>query len=312
METTTRYGGAVSATLAGIRDRLLRAPPPVDPALRLDGRSVLVTGAGRGLGLAITQGLAALGADVHVAVRSRAEETVAAALAAGAPAARAWPLDLERLSSVDALARSLAGARLDRVVLNAGMVANGARVTPHGLDVMLQVNALANVRLVDRLVAEGAIGPGSRVVIVGSEAHRSAQPIDWSRLDEPRSYTMSGAVAEYGRTKLVLHTWAAELARRLAPEICVAHLCPGAVASEIAREAPGWANLLLGPVMRLMFQPPEVAARPAISLCATAEVEPGTYLHLGRRVEPSAEALAGGAACWEAAHAVLARVHGEA
>lgn len=323
MSETKRHQGALLATLAGMIDRV-RAPRgdvSLRPDERLDGKNVLVTGASRGLGRAIARGLARLGANVHVAVRSLADETVADVRAqGGGGTVTAWPLDLERLDSVDGLAKALAEAnvQLDVVVLNAGVVPLGSRTTPHGLDMMLQVNALSNIRLVDRLLAERVLvpaDPAPRLVVVGSEAHRSSEPIDWTSLATPRTYTTSQVVSEYGRTKLVLHTWVVELSRRLAgpgPHVEIHHLCPGAIASSIAREAPTWAKPLLDLTFKLFFQSPDVAAKPVLYLAASRAVagQTGVYLHMTQRKEPAALCLepSQGAACWLAGHEVLAQV----
>ncbi len=322
MSETRRHQGAFLATFAGMIDRVRAPRGDVSLAAdeRLDGKHVLVTGASRGLGRAIARGLARLGANVHVAVRSLAEETVADVRAQGGRGTvTAWRLDLERLDSVDALASSLAAAdvRLDVLVLNAGVVPLASRTTPHGLDMMLQVNALSNMRLVDRLLAERVLVPDDvapRIVVVGSEAHRSSEPIDWVTLATPRTYTTSQVVSEYGRTKLVLHTWVAELARRLGGpgrHVEVHHLCPGAIASSIAREAPAWAKPLLDLTFRAFFQSPEVAARPVLYLAASRKVagQTGVYLHMTVRKDPAALSMepSQGAACWKAGHEVLAQ-----
>lgn len=319
MSELTRHRGVLGATVAGVLDALGagRGGVALSDDERLDGLTVLVTGASRGLGRAIARGAGRLGAHVHVAVRSLAEETVEDVLTAGAASCSAWPVDLERLDAVDALVDALAdaGVRLDRVVLNAGVVPLASRNTPDGLDVMLQVNAVANVRLVDRLLARGVLAPSDpapRVIVVGSESHRSAPRIVWDTLATPRSYGTAQVVAEYGRTKLVLHTWAVELARRLDAEgarVEVHHLCPGAIASEIAREAPAWSRPMLALVFRAFFQAPDTAARPVLWLLAARQlgVRTGRYLHMRRETEPAALASdpAEGAAAWAALHRIV-------
>lgn len=322
MSETRRHQGALLATLTGLVDRVRspRGDVTLAPDERLDGKTVLVTGASRGLGRAIANGVARLGANVHVAVRSLADETVADVRAqGGSGTVTAWPLDLESLESVDALASSLAaaGVRLDVLVLNAGVVPLASRTTPYGLDVMLQVNALSNIRLVDRLLAERVLVPereAPRVVVVGSEAHRSSPPIDWPTLASPRTYGTSQVVSEYGRTKLVLHTWVAELSRRVGGpgrHIEVHHLCPGAIASSIAREAPSWSKPLLDLTFRAFFQSPEVAARPVLYLAASRALagQTGVYLHMTARREPAAISTSPeqGAACWTTGHEILAQ-----
>ena len=59
------------------------------PNFRLDGKSALVTGAGRGIGLAIAQAYAASGADVTLCARTRSEiEAATESLTAGGFRAR--------------------------------------------------------------------------------------------------------------------------------------------------------------------------------------------------------------------------------
>lgn len=328
-----RFDGIVSATLHGIVDRFRDAAPPLAlPAGdRLDGRSCLVTGANRGLGLAIAEELARRGAHVILACRSGLAEAMEKVRHAGAEhggTASGVKLDLSDLASVDKLVEELGedGVVLDVLVLNAAIVPERARTTKYGLDEMFQVNYLANYLFVRRLLAAGVLGGARegadpddgpserfapRIVMVSSESYRTARPIDWPRFALAGTYGMREVVAEYGHTKLLLETFAAELARQV-PSVSVHTSCPGAVATDIAREAPTWVKPVLDPAMRRFFKPVDEGARPLVWLAASRSIEgqTGLYVHVKTRKERDARASdpRTGHRLWDASEAVLARL----
>lgn len=330
-----RFDGALAATLTGILDRVRGggtelALPERD---RLDGRTVLVTGASRGLGLATAVELARRGAHLILPLRSRAQETVERVRRASlGGVVEAAELDLGDLGSIERLVDELAedGVELDVAIFNAGVVSAGARRTRDGFDEMFQVNVLANVLLSRRLVDRGVVArlstrPGvardgdendlpprrPRMIFVSSESHRGAPAIVPERLAEPRRYGLSEVVGEYGFGKLVLETYAAELSRRLFPDVAVHTTCPGAVATGIAREAPAWAKPVLDPAMRAFFRSPEAGSFPVVYLAASAAIEgeSGLYVHVRTRKarDPRADDPAMGRAATEALERMLAR-----
>ena len=236
--------------------------------------------------------------------------------------------DLDRVERfVDELAED--GAQIDVAILNAGVVPREARRTQHGLDEQVQVNFLANVLLVRRMLERGVIASGAyggdrgdpddvdadrarpRVVFVSSESHRSAPRLDVAALGSFHPWGMRDAVKEYGYSKLLLETWAAELSRRL-PDVGVHTVCPGAVNTGIAREAPEWAKPALGATMKAFFKEPEVGAEPVVYLAASRAIEreTGIYLHVKRRRDRSDEANdpRNGKRLWDESERVLARV----
>jgi NAD(P)-dependent dehydrogenase (short-subunit alcohol dehydrogenase family) len=97
--------------------------PTVDltktPSFRLDGKRALVTGGGRGIGLAAASALAQAGAEVTLLARTRAEiEAAAEAITARGDKAAALQLDV---TDLDAVRRTVAAAApFDVLVNNAG------------------------------------------------------------------------------------------------------------------------------------------------------------------------------------------------
>ncbi len=92
---------------------------PAD-AFRLDGKTALVTGAGRGIGRAVAVALAAAGAELALVSRTRKElDEVAREIEKGGGKARALPFDV---TDTAAMRSAIAGlGRLDILVNNAGL-----------------------------------------------------------------------------------------------------------------------------------------------------------------------------------------------
>jgi len=314
------------ALTAAVRGRVSKRAGlrPVPEDLRIDGKVCLVTGANSGLGKAVAIDLAGRGARVLMACRSghpQAGEDVRRL--SGSGQVEMLRVDLADLDSVARLCDELKSRapRIDIAVLNAGLIPRRARRTPQGFEVMFAVHFLANRLLVDRLLAEGLIVPSAqvketpRIVLVASEAHRSAGPIDFNRFGAFVDYGLRDAMKHYGMSKLHLCTYAQELSRRLNPSgevrVAVHSLCPGPVATGIAREAPAFLQPLIHPLMSLLFLSPEIAARPVLYLCCAEEMgrRSGAYLHVMREKRPSplARDENAGARLWAASEALLER-----
>jgi NAD(P)-dependent dehydrogenase (short-subunit alcohol dehydrogenase family) len=149
---------------------------------RLDGKTALVTGAGRGIGRAVAIALAAAGAELVLASRTSSElEAVAAEIAAqGGGRAKLMPIDVTDSAAVRAAIAGL-GA-LDILVNNAGVNRPQPflEVDDDTLDQLLTLNVRAAFIVAQaaarQMVAQAAgvvINVSSQMGHVGSERHRT-------------------------------------------------------------------------------------------------------------------------------------------
>jgi retinol dehydrogenase-12 len=204
-------------------------------------RTVLVTGANTGIGLATAQALAAQGWRVWVTARSERKGAAAVAsikAATGNDAVFLLMLDLADLGSVRDCATSFLEPYepLHVLINNAGV--GGARgVTKQGFELMFGVNHLGHflltLLLLERLTSSGP----ARVVTVASDAHYNARGVDFEAVRRPaRGITGLG---EYAVSKLCNVLFSQELARRTAGTGVHSYaLHPGVVASDIWRRVP--------------------------------------------------------------------------
>jgi len=147
---------------------------PRTPSFRLDGQRALVTGAGRGIGLAMAAALAEAGAHVTLLARTATEiEEAAEAIRAEGGSADALCLDINDPAATAAV---LAGQpAYDILVNNAGTNRPAAftEVTVEDFDAVLDLNLRAAFftaqAVAKRLVAEGR--PGSIIHVSSQMGH---------------------------------------------------------------------------------------------------------------------------------------------
>jgi NAD(P)-dependent dehydrogenase (short-subunit alcohol dehydrogenase family) len=204
----------------------------------LDGKVALVTGATRGLGLAIARGLAEAGASVVVSSRkAEACEKVAAEIAAelGVPTL-ALPLHVGQWDAIEPAVTHVVEqlGQLDIVVNNAGiaplapsLLEVGESLFDKTMDVDLKgpfrLMAVAGAHMRDR-------GTGSIVNISSIGAHRP-----------------SPAEAMYAAAKNGLNALTQAFAQEYAPHVRVNCIMPGAFATDMAAD---WDDDFIGLVTR--------------------------------------------------------------
>ena len=261
------------------------------PRQNLAGRTILITGATRGIGRAAAEGLAAQGASVIVHGRSPnlVEQVVAGICRSHGHAAAAGAVaDLGSLAEVRRLAAEVVSehARLDVLINNAGCATRRRETTVDGFERQLAVNHLAPFLLTQLLLPQLERGERARIVNVASNAHRRAafdpDDLNWER----RPYSALGA---YGATKLANILFTRALARRLAGSGVTANcLHPGVVATQIFAGL-GPLGALFGLVSRPFMLSSRDGARTTIHLASSEALDDvsGRFFDRCRPVEPS-------------------------
>lgn len=241
--------------------------PTYSPSLL--GKTVIVTGASSGIGLATARALAGRGARVVFAVRDVEKGRRAAAATLGVTEVR--ELDLARLSSVRAFAAAWAGG-VDLLVNNAGVSAPSLARTADGFELQFGTNHLGHFALTN-LLLDHVTG---RVVTVASQAERLGDldfdDLPWQR----RPYRGFRA---YAGSKLANLLFIAELQRRLtaagsAVTATAAH--PGFVATNIYATTGQRPSGLSRLSLRLLAQDAEHGALPVL-YAAVGDVPAGSF-----------------------------------
>ncbi len=207
----------------------------------LSGKTIVITGATSGIGLATAEIVARRGGNVIGIGRSpercrQAESRLRAVNPASKPVFLA--ADLSEQSQVRSLAPRIeqtlhesSRQGLDGLVNNAGTFTYWMTLTPEGFEMQWAVNHLAPFLLTHALLPLLEAAPGGRIVTVSSESHRDTR-LNWDDIQLRRHYN---GLQAYAQTKLANVLFTLELSRRLGTSSTVRAFAadPGLVNTEI-------------------------------------------------------------------------------
>lgn len=239
------------------------------------GKTVLVTGANRGVGFVAASKLAMMGAEVVMVCRDAQRGSIAreaiAKVASGPPPA-VLLADLSSQASIRALASKVRAKwnRIDVLLNNASAMFARRELTVDGIEKTLATNHLSAFLLTNLLLDLVLNGPEGRIVIVASEDHWAA--LDFSNLQGERRYGFFNA---YRRSKLSNIMFTYELARRLRGTRATANcVSPGPTRTGFGDEMRGLPGLFPRFIKRipLLLASPEKGARTLIYSASAPEL----------------------------------------
>jgi len=232
-------------------------------------RNVIVTGASRGLGLAITRRLVAEGFRV-IAVARRESDALRGEIDAAPPGALAFaPFDLGK---IDALPGFVAAMKKQHgapygLVNNAGLGTEGLLANMHNsqIEELLRINVTAPIILTKYVVRQMMAGDGGRVVNISSII----------------ASTGYNGLSAYGASKAALIGFTKSLAREVGRlGITVNAVAPGFIATEMtaALQNDDRARIMARAALRRLAEPADVANAVSYLLADNARNITGTVL----------------------------------
>jgi NAD(P)-dependent dehydrogenase (short-subunit alcohol dehydrogenase family) len=258
-----------------------------DHVPRLDGKTLVVTGANSGIGFEAARVFAKAGATVILACRSRDKtEQAIARIREESPdaAVHFGALDLASLASVRSFATEFSARHphLDALVNNAGVMALPRRETADGFEMQIGTNHLGHFALTALLWPRLAATPSARVVNVASLAYRPGK----IRIDDLSWKSGYSKWPAYCQSKLANLLFTLELDRRVkarASDVKVAACHPGYSATNLQYVGPEMESSGLGKrIMRLgnslFAQSAEMGALPTVYATVGGEVEGNDFI----------------------------------
>ena len=213
---------------------------------RMDGKTVVITGATSGLGRAAAHRLDSLGANLVIVGRNEAKLNTVQAEMGGRVATE--QCDLSSLAETRRLAeRLLALDRLDVLINNAGAMFAKRELTAEGFERTFVTNLLSGFLLTEMLIPKLVESAPARIINMSSGGMYTRR-LSVSDLQNEKDYKPSDAYAHTNRAQVVLtELWA----ERLAPQGVTVHAVhPGWADTAGVQDALPAFRKMVGPFLR--------------------------------------------------------------
>ncbi|EER26728.1 oxidoreductase,short chain dehydrogenase, putative [Coccidioides posadasii C735 delta SOWgp] len=292
----------MAAMIAGLY-RLLKGRifTPVDPNTSLEGKTVLITGGNRGLGLEAAIKYVNLGATtVIIGCRSTERGNQAKAtietLTRQKGVVQIWPLDMSRYDSVIAFARRVNEEipRLDIALLNAGVLHRNYTLSSEGWEDTLQINTLSTILLALLLLqklraSRTDVGGPANLTFTSSGTHKFVKgeqlvgSEDQSILQHVNAESNFSSIVQYKVSKILIEfavKCIAKIARQEngTVDVIVNSACPGFCSTNLEREFDSFVHRLFGPIFYFIFgRSAEQGSRTLVSATLLGEESHGKF-----------------------------------
>lgn len=246
----------------------------------MDGKTVLITGATDGIGLATAKELAKRGARIilHGRSRQKAEQAVERIRSETANAHVRYVLaDFLSLQSVRNVAQEVLRQteRVDVLINNAGATFSRFELSEDGLEKTIATNHFAPFLLTGLLLEHIRKSEVARIINVASDAHRQffSRGIDFDSFKTGRGYFI---MKSYAQSKLANILFTLELAEQLKrTQVTVNAIHPGTVRTDIGTKPAmkRWHAFAWGRLQKPLALSLEQGARTSVYLAESDEVQ---------------------------------------
>jgi NAD(P)-dependent dehydrogenase (short-subunit alcohol dehydrogenase family) len=268
-------------------------------------KTIVITGANSGIGLATARQLALNGNLVIAASRKRVDslakfeeinELCHQQKSTGK--VKFFPIDLANLDSVRSFAKLIKSQfpTIDTLICNAGVMNTPYQLTKDGFELQFQTNFLSHFILIQLFVEALHLSENPKVIIVCSTSAEKGKIDNLAALKKIASIPESDydAMTSYRESKLAQEISMFEFARREKYQRLKFSLVhPGVVNTPLFYRNHGdWYKVVMTPLVYLgyafkFFKTPEQGADTSIFLAETEVYESGRYWHNRKNIQPN-------------------------